>query len=65
MNIYEPEVGYILHNLEEHFYTVLMPKEPSNEKEVKFKQISDYWERLIKENINDTKRRDIVNNKPK
>lgn len=33
MTIFEPEVGYISHEFEEHFYSVLLPKEATSVKD--------------------------------
>lgn len=43
MTLLEPDLGYILHDFEEHFYNVLLPKDPSHDKDNKVKLEGKYW----------------------
>eukprot|EP00347_Sterkiella_histriomuscorum_P017768 403348069 len=65
MNLYEPEVGYLLHQFEEHFYSVLLPKETTDEKQTVFQLHGNNWEKIMKETINKSKRKELVNHQPK
>ena len=60
MDVYEQNIGYVLHEFEEHFYSVLLPKETVNEKESFFQTYGSTWDKVILENLNRHRRKDLL-----
>ena len=60
INYYEPEIGYVLHEFEEHFYSVLLPKDANSDKQKIYQIQGQQCTDLIKKNITKNKRRDLI-----
>ena len=62
MSIYEGEIGYVIDDYEEHFYSVLLPKEVETESEKTLDSEYSQWKQLLMKNVRKKKRRDFLKN---